>query len=159
MLITNFENRNYLGWSLKPPSWLTSAAKSVANVGSPVPVVSSAVKTAVEGVSNTLAKVNDNSTTMKVIETATVAAIPGIGIPLAAAMIANNAKAKGSIVNAVKVNADNLVKAAKKVSMNKIIDSLTPGVILPDDQQPSTLQKILPWAAAGIGALTIFSGE
>jgi len=61
---------------------------------------------------------------------------------------------KNPILNAVKVNATNAKKELAKLSMNKIIDSLTPDAPMPDTGD-SGIMKYLPIAAAGIGALTL----
>lgn len=63
---------------------------------------------------------------------------------------------KNPVLNAVKVNAKNAVKAAKKVSMNKILDSLpSSGAGIPAGTEDSGFKKYLPIVAAGIGALTL----
>jgi hypothetical protein len=64
---------------------------------------------------------------------------------------------KNPVVNAVKVNTANAVKAAKKISMNKIIDALpTSGAGFADTSAgESGISKYLPIIAAGVGALTL----
>jgi len=68
---------------------------------------------------------------------------------------------KNPVINAVKVNAKNAVKAAKKISMNKIVDSLTPetGAGIPETPAGGGIMKYLPIVAAGIGALTLLMGN
>jgi hypothetical protein len=64
---------------------------------------------------------------------------------------------KNPVVNAIKVNTTNAVKAAKKISMNKIIDAMpTSGAGVTDPAAgESGISKYLPIIAAGVGALTL----
>lgn len=61
---------------------------------------------------------------------------------------------KNPVLNAIKVNAINAKKELKKISMNKIVDSLTPDAQIPDTGDDG-IMKYLPIVAAGIGALTL----
>jgi len=63
---------------------------------------------------------------------------------------------KNPVINAIKVNAVNAKKELKKVSMNKIVDALTPaGAGLDPAAGDSGIMKYLPIVAAGVGALTL----
>lgn len=63
---------------------------------------------------------------------------------------------KNPVINAVKVNTSNAVKAAKKISMNKIIDALpTSSAGITQTDTNTGISKYLPIIAAGVGALTL----
>lgn len=63
---------------------------------------------------------------------------------------------KNPVINAIKVNAANAKKELKKVSMNKIVDALTPaGAGVSDPAAGSGISKYIPIIAAGVGALTL----
>ena len=119
-----------LGYSLKPPKWLRKAAKKVAHS------VSVNAKNAYKGVN-------------KVID------VTPAGI--AWDLVQGN---KTWATNAIKVNAKNAKKALKKISMNKLVDSMTPDIPLDTTNiKTSPIKKYLPIALSAAVLLPLLFGD
>ena len=138
------DNYAGLGLSLRPPKWARKAAGAV--IHSAAVNVQSVKKAAAAAVVTT----KKNLTDLAITADKVISVTPG-GIVADVIMDKEN-----PVVNAVKVNAENLVKSAKKISMNKIVDSLTPGA---QTETGGGLLKWLPVAAAGIGAVALLMGD
>lgn len=138
-----------LGFSLKPPKWMRTAAKKVVhatavnvkNLGAGVQKAAHATAVNAKNLGKYAGKVWDYTPS---------------GIAYDA--IKGN---KNPILHAVTVNAKNAKKELKKISINKIVDSLTPEPMPLDtgDTGQSGLMKWLPIGAAAVGSLMLLMGE
>lgn len=122
-----------IGFSLKPPKFVRKAAGAVVH------------STAVNISNVKKAVTSDTARRIAAVVAAPLAPIVSVAIL--------PKKDKEKLVHAVKVNTANVVKAAKKVSMNKIVDAFTPDVILPEEE--SGFKKMLPLLAAGGAGLLL----
>lgn len=142
------QNEPLLGFSLKPPKWARQAAGAV--VHSAAVNLAVVKKDVVKPVQKALTPGRD------VRRAAAAVGMVAFG-PVVGAIAATKILTKSdvsAVKKAVTVNSANLVKSVKKISMNKIVDSLTPDVVLPVEEE-SGIKKLLPLIAAG-GAGLLF---
>lgn len=129
-----------LGFSLKPPAWARKAAAETK-----------------KAVTVNLAVAKKELTPGRDLRRVAAGAAMVVTGPIAGAVLASKILTKSDVAavkKAVTVNTANIVKAAKKVSMNKIVDAFTPDVVLPPEEEGG-IKKLLPLLAAG-GAGLLF---